>query len=175
MTHIMVDLETLDISPTSVILSIGAVKFDPRKPTLEPWDPLYILPEIDTQLDLGRTVNDDTIEWWAKQSGDVIEQTFTDDNRVSFKEAITQFTKWLFPLDYIWSNGSIFDIMILENAYAQLETSVPWNYHQIRDVRTIYDLGDPCVNNSNKHNALDDAIAQAKAVTNIYGQLNIGT
>ena len=28
-THVMIDIETLDTAPTSVILSVGAVKFDP--------------------------------------------------------------------------------------------------------------------------------------------------
>jgi hypothetical protein len=52
---------------------------------------------------------------------------------------------------------------------------VPWQYWQIRDARTIYDLGDDSAKtgNSSAHNALADSYYQAIAVQNIYKELNI--
>jgi len=51
---------------------------------------------------------------------------------------------------------------------------VPWNYYDVRDVRTMFKLGiDPKMDKSNLHNALADAYEQAKGVQHIYSELGL--
>ena len=61
----MIDLETLDTSPGAVVLTIGAVKFNPRGTGII--DELYIRVDVDEQIALGRTVDEGTVEWWSTQ------------------------------------------------------------------------------------------------------------
>jgi hypothetical protein len=63
---------------------------------------------------------------------------------------------------------------MIENIYGQLNKALPWNYWQLRDTRTLFDLGhDPEMPQGSKHNALEDAIRQAVGVQNVYRKLGI--
>ena len=64
--HAMIDLETLATDPHCTVLTIGGVKFNPNSFD-EPHSEFYFRLDLDEQDRLGRTVTDDTIEWWAKQ------------------------------------------------------------------------------------------------------------
>ena len=58
-THAMIDIETLGTMPNSVILSVGAVKFDPFKSD-EPFDGRHWKIDVDAQTSKGRFVDDST-------------------------------------------------------------------------------------------------------------------
>jgi hypothetical protein len=103
-----------------------------------------------------------------------MEEAFGPENRVPLREAMDQFHKFAWGCDAFWAHGSLFDIAILEDLYRQIEKPVPWQYWQIRDTRTIFDLGwDPDMPQASKHDALQDAIRQAAGVQNIYSKLKI--
>ena len=173
MMDVMVDMETLSTSLDTVILTLGAVKFDPFS-LEEPSDPIYIRFDLEDQEKLGRTIDESTLEWWGRQGADVLEEAFSDEDRVSLTEGIDDFHKWYWSSNNIWSNGSIFDVMILENVYAQLRKPIPWHYYQVRDVRTIFNLGiDPGMNKDSLHHALADAYEQATAVQRIFAELGL--
>jgi hypothetical protein len=63
--------------------------------------------------------------------------------------------------------------VICEHIFRKVGRAVPWKYHEIRDTRTIYDLGiDPEFPPIEiKHHALHDARAEAIAVQNVYREL----
>jgi hypothetical protein len=86
-----------------------------------------------------------------------------------------QLNRYIVGADRIWAQGPLFDIMILENFYKMLGKPAPWQYWQIRDSRTIFDLGDDSAktNNAGAHNALADSFCQAKAVQNIFKALGV--
>jgi hypothetical protein len=173
MVSCMLDLETLGITPDCVVLSIGAVKFNPYSLD-DPSNPWYAKLEIDEQLSLGRAIDQNTIDWWGKQSKAVVDEVMSDDDRITLSELVKQLNKFVVGADTIWAHGPVFDIVILENMYKMLGVPVPWTYGQIRDSRTIIKMG----NSSNirgrvEHNALGDAYSQAKAVQLIYKQYNI--
>ena len=81
-THATIDIETIDTCPEATVLSIGCVKFNPLDDS-EPHSELYFKISIDDQDRLGRTVSDDTIEWWGKQDPKIMEEAFNQ------KDAIT--------------------------------------------------------------------------------------
>lgn len=172
--HVMLDLETLDTKTSSVILSLGAVKFDPYESD-SPSAPLYIRPDVDEQFREGRTASESTLDWWANQTEEARLEAFGDDGRISIRSMLNDLNRYLVGIEKIWANGVLFDIGILEDLYCQYEQPVPWQYWQIRDSRTIYDMGDDSAKTGNKdlHNALADSYHQAVAVQNIYAELNV--
>jgi hypothetical protein len=172
---IMLDLETLATSPDSVILTFGAIKFDPFDCTKEMSDGLYFRINVDEQLDLGRKVDDGTIAWWATQNEQVREEALGEQHRVSLEEFTKALNKFVITADRIWAQGPVFDIVILENLYRMLNKPCPWAYYKIRDSRTLLKaLGDDRQGGSLAHNALADAVSQAQAVQSAVKRYKLG-
>ena len=75
-THGMIDLETLGVEPDSVIITVGAIKFDPYTDE-EPHNGLYLRCDIEEQSEkLGRTIDDNTMAWWTKQPQKIQDEAF---------------------------------------------------------------------------------------------------
>lgn len=170
--HLMIDMETLAVSPRAVVLSLGAVHFNP-------WgngygEKIYFKIDLDDQDKLGREIDPNTIEWWGKQDIRIMEEAFSQDDRIPLEEAMDKFHKFAWGCDCFWSHGATFDLMIIQDIYTQLQRPLPWNYWQLRDTRTLFDLGfDPDMPQGSKHDALQDAIRQAVGVQNIYAKMKI--
>jgi hypothetical protein len=171
--HAMIDLETLSTRPDAVILSLGAVKFNPY--TVDtPHDPLYFKVDVDSQTEMGRHVMPETIEWWATQPKDIQEDALGEQDRVPLDQVIQKINKWSVGVDVFWCQGPLFDYAILQNFYAQMGKPVPWQYWAIRDSRTLFSLYKE--DNDKKvdaHNALADSDHQAKKVQRYYRDLGL--
>jgi len=169
--HLMVDMETMAVSPRAVVLSLGAVHFDPYSEGY--FDSIYFKIDLDDQDKLGREIDPNTIDWWAKQDSKIMEEAFSPNDRISLVDALDRFHKFAWGCDAFWSHGATFDLVIIEDLYRQLNKSLPWNYWQLRDTRTLFDLGyNPDMPKGNKHDALQDAIRQSIGVQNIMKKLN---
>jgi exodeoxyribonuclease VIII len=170
----MIDIETIDTLDSAVILSIGAVKFNPWD-TTEPHSPMYVRLNVDSQIESGRTVSDSTIEWWSKQPAHVRDEAFSDGERTDPVQFLHDLRRYAVGVKRIYAQGPLFDIKVLENLFAQHKLPAPWQYAQIRDSRTIQDFGDDSVKTGNVdlHNALADAYAQAVMVQQIIKSLGI--
>ena len=60
---VMIDMETLSTNPDCVILTIGAVRFDPMGTGVA--EKLELRPEIDSQTEeFDIHINPDTLRWW---------------------------------------------------------------------------------------------------------------
>jgi len=170
--HLMIDMETLAVSPNAVVLSLGAVHFNPYGNGYS--DKIYFRISIDDQDALGREVDPDTLDWWGRQAADIQDEAFSPDDRISLADAMDRFHKFAWGCDAFWSHGATFDLVIIENIYRQLGKPLPWNFWQLRDTRTLFDLGyDPDMPKNSKHDALQDAIRQSVGVQNIYAKLKI--
>ena len=177
-TDIMIDLETLATSPDSAILTIGAVKFDPFGQELkEPaMDSFYLRVDLDSCHELGLVVADDTIKWWSQQDQQAQEEAFGTEGRVSVTDALNQLYKFCWGAKRVWSHGAGFDIVILETAFRKIGKGYPWQFWQVRDTRTIYDIGiNPDRPEVLKHHALHDAYNQAIGVQNVLRKLRCAT
>lgn len=170
--HLMVDMETLAVSSRSVVLSLGAVHFNPYENGYT--DKIYFKINLDDQDALGREIDSNTLDWWSKQDPVIMEEAFSPDDRIPLSAALDRFHKFAWGCDAFWSHGATFDLVILEDIYRQLKRPLPWNYWQLRDTRTLFDLGvDPEMPKGSKHDALQDAIRQAVGVQNVYRKLKI--
>jgi hypothetical protein len=168
--HLMVDLETLATTPNAAVLTLGAVTFDPKSDKI--FDEFYVRLDLESVTNLNMHIDDRTVEWWGTQDAAAQDEAFGDGNRVSVESAIEQFHKFAWGCSNFWSHGAAFDIVIIETYYRALKKSPPWDFWQIRDTRTIFDLGiDPAMPQANKHHALEDARRQAIGVQNVYKKL----
>ena len=170
----MLDLETLGTQPGCVILTLGAVKFDPYTMN-DPGPGLYVRPDADEQIARGREVQQDTLEWWMRQAEDVREEALGVDGRIPVEEMYRQLNRFLVGVNNIWCQGPVFDIAILENLYMQYGWPTPWQFWQIADSRTLFKVhGDPRVKGkTGLHNALEDCVSQATAVQQVYNKLGL--
>ena len=74
---VMLDLETLATSPDSVILTFGAIKFDPFDSTKGMTNGLYMRVNVDEQISLGRHVDEGTIAWWGDRKSTRLNSSHT--------------------------------------------------------------------------------------------------
>lgn len=177
-TDVMIDLETLATSTDAAILTIGAVKFDPFGMDVEEpaMNSFYVRVDLDSCDEIGLVTNDDTIAWWANQSKEAQEEAFSPDNRIHITEAFNQLYKFCWGAKRVWSNGAAFDVVICETVFKRINKAVPWNFWQVRDVRTAFDLGiNPHRPPVLKHHALEDAWNQAVGIQNVYNTLRTST
>lgn len=177
-TDVMIDLETLDVLPTATVLTIGAVKFDPFGDDVsEPdCDRFYVKVDIDSCDRLGCTVSQDTLNWWSNQSKEAQEAAFDPEGRIDIRDALNQLYKFCWGAKRVWSHGAGFDVIILENLFRKVEKAVPWSFWEVRDTRTLFDLGiNPNRPPVLKHHALEDAWNQAVGVQNVFKTLRSST
>lgn len=168
---VMIDLETTDILPTSAILTIGAIRFNlfGNSSEADDFEELYIKVDLKSCLDIGMTMSANTMKWWSRQQPHIIKEAFEGNSRVHIENAMMSLEKFCFNADRIWGHGSVFDIIICENAYRMLGMPIPWKYVNIRDTRTIFDIGiDPNMPQTSSHHSLADAWKQAVGVQNVY-------
>ena len=173
MKHIMIDCETLGTTASAVILSIGAVRFDLVSDKIED-DGFYASISIESNLDYGRRIQEDTFLWWLKQ--DASAQAVFHETKVDLTEALVDLSNWIGSDDCtVWSNGADFDIPMLAHAYSQVQIEVPWKFYNCRCYRTYKNL--PGAKDIRlpplgvKHNALSDAYQQAQTLQAIHAAL----
>jgi len=167
----MIDLETLATTPDAAILTIGACTFDPKGSEI--CTQFYERIELETQEPLDRHIDNSTLEWWGKQDKQIQEDAFGEGGRITIQEAMKKLYTFGLGTSNVWSHGSVFDVVIIENICRQLQQAVTWKFWDVRDTRTLFDLAGVSVNVQGKHNALTDAVAQAKSVQESYKNLNI--
>ena len=169
----MIDLETLSTNPNAVVLTVGAVKFDPHT-QMKLYDEMYFRVDVDSQTALGRHVMQETLDWWGQQPNEVANEALSDSNRIQLQDVLKNINKFSVGVDVFWCQGPLFDYAILQNLYTQMEQPVPCKYWQIRDSRTLFNL---VPRESEKriglHNALEDCKFQARKVQKVYRQLGI--
>lgn len=171
MEDVMLDLETLGNGPNSVIIAIGAVKFD----VFGLGEEFYEVVDAQSCIDAGLQLDVSTVMWWMRQS---------DAARAEFQrtggpltEVLQRFTDFLGEdMDNIrvWGNGASFDNVILGNAYRKAKLEQPWKFYNDRCYRTVKNLF-PLIElerTGTAHNALDDAKTQAKHLINMQVVLN---
>lgn len=163
--HCMLDLETWGTAPGSALRSIGAVVFDPA--TGKTGETFYRNITRESCEVAGLKVDPQTEKWWADQSEAA--RKALEPDQISLANALKLFSNWWGRVggEYVWGHGAGFDPVLLECAFRALMLDAPWHFWNVRCCRTILALGNrrPKRDGGTHHNALDDAIAQAVAVS----------
>lgn len=177
MNDCMLDIETFGTRPGSVIRSIGACFFDPAGSQLGP--EFYVNVDRASCEELGLTVDPKTEEWWKRQSLAAQSALLVDPQPL--RDALLSFSSWFTSHNgtYIWSHGANFDQPLMEAAYRAIGFDAPWLFWNSRCTRTLYALAgvDPrkLSKGEVKHNALDDARMQARAVQMCMQRISVGS
>ena len=189
MKHVMIDLETMDNSPTSAIIAIGAVTFGCVSRTdgeaVHVWEvdeknTFYARVSLQSCIDKGLTVNGDTIAWWMKQEDAARAEFYKNEDTANpLPLALMDLSGWFTESNgrYPWGNGSDFDNAILNHAYRKIGYPAPWQFWNARDLRTLKMLAPEIkvaefATNGVKHTALADAVVQAKQSCAILNKLS---
>jgi 3' exoribonuclease, RNase T-like len=114
-------------------------------------------------------VNGSTVMWWLAQPEENQERLLKlirKPLKQALEELFGSFNQHrLNPNNtYIWSHGSNFDTVILENACKLVGVPLWWVYRNIRDTRTLFDACNYTYKSKGGHDALEDAVSQAEAV-----------
>lgn len=167
MPHIMLDIETLGKKPGCIILSIGAVEFNPFSDYVDM--DFYEKINVFDSLMKGFSIDSDTLEWWKTQS-DSAHGEFLQDKQSTCFTALENFAEYFICSEggQVWCQGATFDVPILEEYFLRVNPGVPWKFWNVRDTRTVYDICKFDVNSivreGTYHNALADAKHQVRCV-----------
>lgn len=171
--HVMVDTETLGVTPWSVVLSVGAVVFDPV--TGETGSKFYMNVDRKSCEDLGLVVDPKVEAWWGDPSrAEAWSQLQADPMPAAgvARAFCAWFNRKAGPGCRAWAHGSSFDYPLLGTLIQFSGETIPWDFKLLRDTRTLFELAELDFSKMKKentyHNALDDAVNQAAAVTEAY-------
>lgn len=158
---LMIDLETLGNKPGSVIVQIGAVTFNKAGIEKE-----FVANVSYDYTSWNRYKTDlSTIKWWMEQDKAIINSVFNAKVKWSLCRSLIELSS--LKADFFWAKSTSFDFGLLENAFNIEDVKSSIDFRNIVDVRDIYNLNPGYHKHRgalNKHNALEDAIDQAKYV-----------
>ncbi|HGS7151480.1 TPA: 3'-5' exoribonuclease [Klebsiella variicola subsp. variicola] len=184
--HVMVDLETMGKKHNAPIVAIGAVVFDPATGSIG--ESFYKVVCLESSVNWGAVIDPSTVIWWLKQSSEA-RSAIVNDDAIPLQDALLQFREFVSDnvaggskKAQVWVNGASFDNSILRSSYDCIAEDYPWEYWNDRDVRTMVELGqaisfDPKTTipfEGSRHNALADAIHQARYVSAIWQRIISG-
>lgn len=183
--EIMLDLETLSLSPRAVVVSIGAVAFNVRHCCSvsdfknlvgQAWGlsspSFYRVLEIKPQQVKGREIDGDTVRWWMSQ-GDEAKKLFSVEPWNPYG-VLEGFRSWVRHMGgkRLWANPTAFDVPKLESLCGDFGVVWPFTHRDYRDLKTLKAVTPPLDKTDYadlvSHHALDDAIYQALEVQRIY-------
>lgn len=184
--HVMVDLETMGKKNNAPIVAIGAVVFDPATGSIG--ESFYKVVCLESSVNWGAVIDPSTVIWWLKQSSEA-RSAIVNDDAIPLQDALLLFREFVSDnvaggskKAQVWGNGASFDNSILRSSYDCIAEDYPWEYWNDRDVRTMVELGqaisfDPKTTipfEGSRHNALADAIHQARYVSAIWQRIIAG-
>ena len=170
--HVVVDIETLGTIPGAPIVQIAAVAFD-LGASEDEWELFEVKVDV-RSLIYKDGISFDTLAWWLAQPKGTIDEVFGEAERLDIASALNSFHRWLGVTNTktLWGNGAAFDNELLKAALLQYcGISEPWNFRIDRCFRTLKNLYKDQVPEPHfigtKHNALDDAMHQARWLSQI--------
>lgn len=173
MNHVMLDLETLGVGDDAAIVSIGAVRFDLHSEKLGP--------EFEAKIEFSPSagkIEPGTVKWWLEQPKEAQEALLSGE-RISLADAIRGFNSFLkaSPVEGFWSNGPTFDERLINQAASRCKKRLDYPFRASRCMRTYAMLGRDRgvslsrIQNPLQHDALQDAIYQARVVQAIHADI----
>ena len=166
----MIDIEGLATGPDATILTIAAQSFDPFG--TGHYDRCYYA-RITLESQEARSIQQETIDWWATQPPEAREEAFAETGRIPLGQALDELAKFIWQSRLIWANGPTYDMNIIEHAYKSYNKPLPWKFFVVRDARTVYSLWPELPRPSTSHHALEDCRRQINMLQQTLQHLNI--
>lgn len=170
-TDIMIDLETVGLTPKVVILEIGIVAFNMMDTTIPVVSRSY-MPDPEVQATMGRSIDWRTMKWWLQQDPVALHRVMFPHEVCHPRDAAISIRDWLQNMQInVWAWPSTFDIPILEDWFRDVGVTPPWSHRDIRCARTVCKYRNVQIDRSEglAHSAVDDCLAQVKALRAAHG------
>lgn len=169
---IVVDLETLGLGDNAPIIQIAAVVFN-----IWTGD---IIEEFNVHVKLPDDfrIQTNTLKWWLSTDPSLL-KSILDQGEFDLSQTLVSFQYLIYKYGevYLWGNGSNFDNRILKHQMESEGITYPIEYYNDRDMRTLMDVVEPGMKNSDfakkygiklpetKHDALSDCRYEAELIT----------
>jgi hypothetical protein len=170
-TSLILDFETLDTSPTSVITEIGCIAV--HRSDFVVFDKLDLRPHILHQIADGRTYSQETFDWHKEK------QTFPEhDGNIHLSKAVQQLYQFITRHNpvRIWAWGKDFERSLLENIYRSHDIIPPqYQFRTFTCARDHYMTAfglDARPEKPNTHHALQDCIDELPLIHAALKELN---
>lgn len=188
MKHFMLDIETLGTRDYSAIIAIGAVYFDPNERG-KIFERFYVTIDPEEAEKIGLRMNASTVTWWLHPKQRPAWDAWMQVAHFDPALACQGLQDWFQSIDQInpvrdpahperdrlvWGNGPDFDNRLMRQMFEVLKRDLPWDYRGDRCFRTMKSM--PLADEVRPsdtglhHNAIDDAIYQARWLQNIVYQ-----
>ena len=171
MRHIVIDIETLGVTPGSAVLSFAAVILGGEDSL-----PYHAIIDPQSAVDWGLRIEPDTLRWWLKTNWRQLAGLLNSKDALSIEEGLDGLDEYLRvpraddPDRCFWSKGA-FDFILLGDVYRRLRRETPWRHDQCRDLRTLSRTLGQVWTKENTHDALDDAKNQAAQLEDLLRRI----
>lgn len=185
------DFETLDTRPTGVILSMGVVMF--KLDEINTFDELVsqgmnVYFDQGQQTDAGRTISQDTLNWWEGQ-GATAQECLDNPNQLNCKKLHIYLNALYTALNFQpdrkntrWFSRGAFDNGFMEDFCRTFGMDTPYKYWAWRCARSFLDGAGIGTRNEKmpkpagmvQHNSHHDAAFEAMMLQHWYNQLRGG-
>jgi hypothetical protein len=182
--NVMLDLETMSTANNAAIVSIGACLFSSNeKANIYNFrNTFYRVIDLQSCVDAGLVIDASTVIWWLQQAQEAREAITEIAHPLKLSIVLQDFSHWVMQnlesrfnsVDAVnvcmWGNGTMFDNVILNSAYAAVGMLPPWTrkgdycYRTIKNKFPDY----PIEQLGTLHNAKDDAVSQAEHLIQLH-------
>lgn len=170
----MVDLETLGTDSDACVVQVGAAVFDEAGNVLERFKSQVRVDDPENGAISGAT-----LLWWLSQRDSTMRGVLDQTVAVPLSSSLESLTRWAegVKTEQTWACDPTFDLAILRRCYDRCGLPHPdfLNFRRERSCRTVWqmmkDLKIQAVKPDVLHDALADAVAQAKNVSNFLAFL----
>ena len=170
----MIDMEMLGLKPTSIVIQVAGLKFNPRGRKPRFIQEFSHKMNLESQEGAGRTLDESTLEWWHDQKRErplLYRRVFPPPHKgMEIDEMLRILRPWCNGCEAFWSFGGL-DFPILNDMLDERSISRPWRPAQCFDCRTLIARfrEDPRRGmDFQKHNPLHKCRAQAECVQMAY-------
>ena len=131
---VMVDIETLGLVPKSVITQIGVMPFKMDGDFFSMGVNLHV--DVDSCLKNMGIIQGQAFYWTVQNN---LKSVVNEARKSSINDALKLISLYIRDQEpeHIWAKGPQFDCTILESWFNHFELPIPWEYHQLKDVRTV--------------------------------------
>lgn len=134
--HFILDIETLGVTVPAPILSAGIVVLDLSGDV--PSIRSYLL-HVDPKQCVGHPETE-TVQWWLKQTAKArLDAFYAERDKAPF-DRFVEIIEEEQP-DYFWGKSHDFDFGHMGAQLKALGKTAPWQFWQLRDIRTMEGLG----------------------------------
>ena len=166
--HVMWDIETWGTGNDALPVSIGACKFNENNIV----ECFHVGIDPVSAQAYGLKIDAQTILWWMGPDRREALDEWLKLERIDLPSALLGLDLWIKNgpgVLSVWGNGSTFDNVILRSAFKAVGHEYPVGFWQDACYRTVKNRAAAKIDRTGTHhNALDDAVSQAKHLQAIW-------